>query len=293
MPLRKDSLSKISVGHNDFVVDVGGGHRPFHRADLVVEKFPFDSELHRSQPVMFPNAPLIIASAENLPLANGSCDLLFSSHCIEHLPNPPEFVEEIKRCAKSVYLEFPSRNLEMMFAWNFHPWLIELEGSKLVCYRNDVPQFFGDMFHREYDAAIGAWGELHHEDLNTSLYCNTSELECEIAQETAIEMLIRTSPRGESRMNIAPSINRPRYSIRHILALAAQSYLPKSAYAWLHKPRRFKSTPSDLNAEVISRLICLECGESDLRRKGEMLECVCGATYSRDRGVLDFDHPNY
>ena len=216
MPLRYDVLSQIKVSQDDFVVDVGGGHRPFHRADLVVEKFPFDSDLHRSQPVVFPDAPLIIASAENLPIADGACDLLFSSHCIEHLSDPREFIKEIKRCAKTVYLEFPSRRLEMMFAWNFHPWLIETVGTKLVCYRNDVPQFFGDMFHREYDAAIGAWGELHHEDLNTSLYCRASELECEIAEETAIEMLITTSPRGQERVNMSLPVNPP--------ALFAEAY---------------------------------------------------------------------
>ncbi|NOD78570.1 MULTISPECIES: class I SAM-dependent methyltransferase [unclassified Ruegeria] len=290
MAIHNHLLSQIKIGSGDFVVDVGGGHRPFHRADLVVEKFPFDSDLHRSQPVMFPDAPLVIASAENLPIADQSCDLLFSSHCIEHLPDPPQFIEEIKRCAKSVYLEFPSRRLEMMFAWNFHPWLIEVEGTRLICYRNDVPQFFGDMFHKEYDAAIGAWGELHHEELNTSLYCNTSELECVISEETAIEMLVRTSPRGQDRVNMSLPVSRPRYSLRHVLALAAQSYLPRSVYDWLQKPRRFKTTPTDLSLDILPNLRCLECNKSDLAPKNETLVCSCGAIYARDRGVLDFDH---
>lgn len=290
MGFRKDVLQQIELSPEDFVVDVGGGHRPFGEADLVIEKFPFDSDLPRNQPVVFPEVPLIIADAERLPLADQSCDFIFSSHCIEHLPDPPAFIDEVKRCSRAVYLEFPSRYLELMFTWNYHLWLIEVEGTKIVCYRNDLPQLFGDMFHREYDACIGAWGELRHKDLNTALYCKTEDLECVIAKETATEMLIRTSPKGDERVTMVPHTNRPQYLLRHIVALAAQSWLSNTAFEWIRKPRRSRSVPADLTPKVIDKLMCNNCGSTDLEEVDRSLRCACGASYERDRGVMDFDH---
>lgn len=286
---RETRLSEIKVSPNDFIVDVGGGHRPYVHAHLVFEKYPFQSELHRSHDVQFPDVPLIVADAVDIPIADGGCDLLFSSHCIEHLPDPALFVKEIKRCAKTVFLEFPSRNRELMFAWNFHLWLIEVEGTTLKFYRNDIPQLFGDLFHREYDASIGAWGEVHHDDLNTTLYCDTSELNFEYPEETATEMLLRTSAKGDARLNFGEQTNRPQYSLKEILALAAQSWLPKSTYEWLARPRQSKSTSVDLPDAMLERLICLQCREPNLKRNESSITCACGASYARNRGLFDFD----
>src|SRR5258708_6889893 len=107
---RKQILSRIEISKTDFVIDIGGGHRPFARADLFIEKFPFAHSLHGDHPMQFPRVPVIKADAMALPIPDGGCDLVFASHIIEHLPDPALFVAEIKRCSRWVYLEFPSRN---------------------------------------------------------------------------------------------------------------------------------------------------------------------------------------
>ena len=124
---RQQVLSRIEVGSSDFVVDIGGGHRPFDRANLVIEKYPFDNTMHRIGPMQFPPVPVIKADALAMPVADAGCDLVFASHIIEHLPDPAAFCAEIKRCSRRVYLEFPSRNRELMHAWSFHVWLVERE----------------------------------------------------------------------------------------------------------------------------------------------------------------------
>jgi hypothetical protein len=196
MNTREQTLRRIDVSSTDFVIDTGGGHRPFWRADLVIEKYPFDDSLHRSQPMQFPRVPVIKADALAIPVPNDGCDLIFASHIVEHLSEPKRFIAEIQRCSQRVYLEFPSRNLELMFAWSFHEWLVESAGTVLRFYRNDLPQLFGRLFHEEYDVALRVWSEARHEHLNTSIYCHSDELECEFPTETATEMLLRSSPRG-------------------------------------------------------------------------------------------------
>lgn len=283
-----DVLNSIKVAPSEFVIDVGGGQRPFWRADLVIEKYPFENGLHRSQPMVFPNVPVVKADAVAIPIPNGGCDLIFASHIIDHLPKPHLFIDEIKRCSRRVYLEFPSRNRELMFAWPFHEWFIEAEGTLLKFYRNDLPQFFRGLFHEEYDAVLGAWSDARHDHLNISIHCDSDELEIEFPEQTATERLLEDAPRGSARMNFAEVINRPQYSLREVVAIAAQSFFP-SLHERLSKPARGRATSAALPDSVLARLMCIRCQRTDLRRSGESLTCKCGRSYTQDRGVFDFD----
>lgn len=290
---RQEVLNKIGITNTDFVIDVGGGHRPFWRADLVIEKHPFDQSFHRNQPIQFPRVPVIKADALAIPVPDSGCDLVFASHIIEHLPDPARFIVELQRCSEWVYLEFPSRNLELMFAWSCHEWLVEPAGKVLKFYRNDLPQMFGSLFHEEYDAAFGAWSEARHQQLNRSIYCRSDEIEYEFPDETATEMILRTSPQGTSKINSADLINRPTYSLWEILVITAQSFLPNSVYTSLSRQHKDQSTPAPLSDSVLARLMCLYCRSTNLRHSNNAITCECGAEYTQDRGVFDFDLDNY
>lgn len=286
---RSQVLDRIQIGKTDFVIDIGGGHRPFGRADLVIEKFPFDGSLHRDQAMQFPHVPVIKADALALPIPDAGCDLIFASHIIEHLPDPARFVREIKRCSRRVYLEFPSRNRELMYAWSFHEWLVEATGTVMRFYRNDLPQLFGSLFHEEYDAALGAWSDARQELLNTSLCCDSCDLECEFPQQTACEWVLSIAAKGASKINSASLTHRARYSLRENLAFLAQSMLSSAAYSSLSRPRRKTSAPAPLPENILARLMCLRCRGTNLRRRDGRIVCPCGAEYANERGVFDFD----
>ncbi len=289
---REQVLQRIEIGRADFVIDIGGGHRPFRRANLVIEKHPFDKSPHRTEPMHFSDVPIIKADALAMPIPDGGCDLIFASHIIEHLSDPLRFIAEIKRCSRRVYLEFPSRKRELMYAWSFHEWLVEARGTLLRFYRNDLPQLFGGLFHEEYDAALGAWSEARHELLNSSIYCHSEEIECEFPNETATEIVLRDSARGASKLNFAETTHRARYTSREILAFAAQSVLPGNVYASLIRSRRRSSSPATLPDTVLARLMCPRCRSIALRRTDLAIICRCGSQYSQDRGIFDFDPPN-
>ena len=176
-----------------------------------------------------------------------------------------------------------------MYAWSFHEWLIDFNGSVLRFYRNDLPQLFGGFFHEEYDAALGAWSDARHEYLNTSICCRPDELQCEFPSATATEWILFDSLRGDAKLNSATTTHRPRYSLRENLAFVAQSLLPVGIYASLARKRERASAPAPLPDSVLTRMMCLRCRTNRLRRAGLIIKCPCGAEYSQDRGVFDFD----
>src|SRR5690606_23651118 len=77
---RGDVLRALDIEPDAFVVEVGGGHRPFGRADLVLEKYPFE-EAHRSFGMVH-RAPVVIADAMRLPIPERGCDVIFASHLV-------------------------------------------------------------------------------------------------------------------------------------------------------------------------------------------------------------------
>lgn len=286
---RQDVVRSLPISKDDFVVEVGGGHEPFWRSDLIFDKYP-DEQLHRSQPLAHA-APVMIADAVRLPLPDAACDLIFASHIIEHLPDPGRFLAEVERCASHVYLEFPAANRELMFAWSFHRWLVEVDGTDLTFYRNDVPQLFGAFFHRNYDFVLDAWAEQRHLELNSHVHCRSSELTWRIAEVGAFEHIRARSARGEERVNGAPRSS-VRYTWRQLASFAALKTLPEP---WLDGlvslwRRRRRGRPREVRQDLVARLMCLECGRTALRLVGEAIVCEeCGARYEQRLGLFDFD----
>lgn len=284
-----DVLEGLDIHASDFVVEVGGGHQPFPRSNLILDKFPFDN-LHRVQGLAH-SAPVLIADAVCMPIPDSGCDVLFASHIIEHLEEPDRFLQEAKRCSDRVYIEFPSRARELMFAWSFHEWLVDAEGSHLIFYRNDVPQMFGDFFHENYDFLFDAWASRRHLDLNSHVWCQSDELTWSYADVGALEYLTGSSRTGDQRITEAP-IREVTYSWGQLLILGLQRGLPGPALEWLVGLKRRKKTgePRPVGPDIAARLMCLQCRSTGLEASDEVLRCVrCGQDYSKQRGLFDFD----
>jgi len=288
MMTREQALQSVAFKPGAFVVDVGGGHRPFARADLIFEKHPFE-EAHRIAPVTHA-APILIVDGTKMPLPDAGCDGVFCSHVIEHMPDPGAFVRELKRCTEWVYLEFPSKLRELMFAWSFHEWLVVANENHLVFYRNDIPQLFGDFFHRGYDAVFDAWNMQRHDDLNDWTFCRTADLTYEMANESAFEYAISLSSKGRERITEAP-IERVPYSWNQIARLIADTALPAATRDRLvgMVRRRRQGSIRPVSEALVKRLMCLKCRQQTLRLEPDALQCACGMRYGKRNGLFDFD----
>lgn len=301
MTRREEILDALGIGPEEFVVEIGAGTLPFRRTQLILDKYPFD-DAERSGPIAG-SVPVIQADAVRLPLKRESCDVLFCSHVIEHLEEPQRFVEEARRCARKLYLEFPRARRELMYAWRYHRWLVEIEGSKLVFHRNDVPQLFGGFFHEHYDMLLDAWSEERHEELNAHWSGDPDDLTIEMSPTSAFEHLVASSARGAEKRDFqcpyaeegAGPIEYP-WSSR--LKLAAWALLPTSLVRARRRRRRGDSRLRDsLGDLILARLLCQVCRNESagiVRVPGspgsDDLACAgCGARYRARAGVFDFD----
>ena len=178
---RSTLLERLPVRPSDFVVEIGAGPRPYRYTKLILDKYPFDNVERHGDIVNV--APVIKADALKIPLADKACDLLFVSHVLEHLEDPGKFIEEARRCARRIYLEFPTFRRELMYAWSFHRWVIGMESGRLIFYRNDMPQLFGDFFHSHYDFLLDMWSEERFEELNTFLFGEGDEVGVAVGED--------------------------------------------------------------------------------------------------------------
>jgi hypothetical protein len=136
-----------SLGETDFVLDVGGGARPFERADWVIdvmsyrerglygyeqdatgERFTAETWIERD-----------MCDREPWPFTDGQIDFAVCSHTLEDVRDPVWVCSELVRVARAGYIEVPSRLEEQSYGfqgpwagWAHHRWLIDLEDDRLT-----------------------------------------------------------------------------------------------------------------------------------------------------------------
>lgn len=296
---RSELLRRLPIESTDFVVEIGAGPVPFQHTKLILEKYPFEnSERHGDTKNV---APVLKADAMMLPLKDKGCDVLFASHVLEHIESPELFLAEAKRCSRFMYLEFPTPNRELMYAWSFHPWLIEIEGEKLIFFRNDIPQLFGDFFHAYYDFLIDAWSELRFEDLNNHIYVSSDRLSFEFSDLSALEYVLEKSAKGEQKVNYRSDYARDGVgNVRYPRDLIAKIVLWALTPDWLLRRRRAyvdkrnAGRALQLTGEVLERLLCPRCRSGQLAfveasSSSEIVCQACESRYQQEQGIFDFD----
>ncbi len=145
------SRHHLNIPRNARVLEVGGGHDPHPRSNVVVDKF-IDSNFHRSGNIkVLRHQTFMQADGENLPFEDNEFDYVICNHVLEHVDNPVRFMQEQSRVAKRGYLETPNLMGEHLAPKKSHRWLIlEIDG-KVVMFEKEKVGFntsndFGDIF---------------------------------------------------------------------------------------------------------------------------------------------------
>lgn len=145
------SRAKANIKKGDKVLDIGSGHFPHPKADIIVDKF-VDDNTHRSDNIhVLKHQKFIQADGENLPFEDNEFDYVVCTHVLEHVENPERFISEMCRVAKRGYLETPSLMGEHLIPKASHRWvLLDIDGT-VVMYEKEKVGFnlscdFGDIF---------------------------------------------------------------------------------------------------------------------------------------------------
>ncbi len=140
----EDSARQIAdrVGDAGLVLDVGGGARPFARADWVLDIMPYqargalgrsgDRTGERFGPESWVTRD--ICDRERWPFADGQFDFAVCAHTLEDVRDPIWVAQELQRVARAGYIEVPSLREELTYGingswvgWSHHRWLAFVE----------------------------------------------------------------------------------------------------------------------------------------------------------------------
>jgi len=114
----------LSIKSSDRVLEVGGGHNPHPRANVVVDKYAEDN-YHRSGDLkVLKNQTFIEADGEELPFKDNEFDYVICCQVLEHVEHPEKFLAEQFRVAKKGFIETPSLLGEHLFPRESHKWII-------------------------------------------------------------------------------------------------------------------------------------------------------------------------
>ena len=178
-----------------------------------------------------------------------------------------------------------------MYAWSFHVWLIEVRGSTLIFYKDDIPQSFKDFFHRNYDPLLDMWSAYRFEDLNNYIFTETERITLEFSKKTAFDHALECSTRGAERVNFAP-IAKKTYSWSDLLRLSLACLLPERMIRAKNElvDRLNRHRPNELSQEMLGILICQRCRARELQFANGSVKCrCCSAKYEQSEGIFDFD----
>lgn len=121
----------LDIKPSDKVLDVGGGHNPHPRANVVVDKYT-DTNFHRSGDIkVLDKQQFISADGESLPFGDHEFDYVICCHVLEHVENPVKFLSELFRVGKRGYIETPSLIGEVLAPRISHKWIIHEHKDKL------------------------------------------------------------------------------------------------------------------------------------------------------------------
>lgn len=167
------------VGRDALVLDVGGGARPFPRADYVLDLLPYASRGQlgwngeRGDERFGPDSWIQrdICAREPWPFADHQFDFAVCAHTLEDVRDPIWVTAELQRVARAGYIEVPALVEELTYGiqgpwvgWGHHRWLVEVgEGTIEFLFKHHVVNRAGS--HLPAGAVDGAQPEARAQTL--------------------------------------------------------------------------------------------------------------------------------
>jgi glycosyltransferase involved in cell wall biosynthesis len=142
-----NTASTVNIKPDWKVLDVGSGHQPFRRANIIMERY-LEPTIHRTnQSVPVPSDKnMIVADALSMPYKSKSFNFLVASHIAEHVDDPVTFCHELMRVSQKGYIETPGPLTEFMMPTNSHKWVVKKKGNKLIFETNPYTKPYSRLF---------------------------------------------------------------------------------------------------------------------------------------------------
>jgi hypothetical protein len=106
------------------VLDVGSGHNPHPRANVLLEKAIDDTSDRAGAAVDVADPRLVVGDGLDMPFADRSFDYAIASHIAEHVDDPLVFCRELQRVAWRGYIETPGPFGDRVLREDYHHWRV-------------------------------------------------------------------------------------------------------------------------------------------------------------------------
>jgi SAM-dependent methyltransferase len=138
---------RLDISPDALVLEVGSGHRPHPRADILTDKYLDDVQRGGR---LVTDRQFVRADAQQLPFKPGAFDYVLCRHVLEHTEEPDNFFREVSRVGSAGYIETPSVIWEHLHPTRtYHRWFVlEIDGE-LVLMRKPLTHtrsIFGPIF---------------------------------------------------------------------------------------------------------------------------------------------------
>ncbi len=271
----------MNIRASDFVLEIGSGHNPKRRSDVLCDKHFADDEQRGGKIVA--DRPIVEADGQFLPFMDNAFDYVICSHVLEHVEDPKRLIAELTRVANRGYIETPSEIGERIYGWHYHNWVVNLIGNRLILQKNNKNPQFGQLFHT-LAAKDKHWKRFHitHHSLFLVQYEWENEIDYEILLEQGSPLDLECSETLEKFV----ASNRGTSAHRHWL-LMLKSAVPRSVVS---RAKSFlaKGTRKRQRKTLQEILVCPRC-KSEITWEEESLYCkICERCYPIIDGIPRF-----
>jgi glycosyltransferase involved in cell wall biosynthesis len=143
------NTSKVLKINPDWkVLDVGSGHQPHRRANIILDKYVGETIHRTTQQIEMPTDKyFVLGDALSTPFANKEFDFVIASHIAEYIDDPIKFCNELKRISKRGYIETPGPITELLLPANSHKWIVRKSGNELIFKKNNRTKPLSSLFY--------------------------------------------------------------------------------------------------------------------------------------------------
>ena len=145
------SGKKLPIDPEWSVLDVGSGHRPNRRANVLIDN-ELNETAHRSgKKATIPSEKkMVVGDALNMPFGDKEFDFTIASHIAEHIDDPEQFCKELARVGKRGYIETPGAVDEFFLNEPFHKWIVSKKDNCLIFNEKSNFKPFSEFFYGLY-----------------------------------------------------------------------------------------------------------------------------------------------
>ena len=283
----------MNICPGDFVLEIGSGHNPKPRANVLCDKFIEDDEQRGGG--IIADRPLVEADGQYLPFADSAFDYVICSHVLEHVEKPALLLAELMRVAKRGYIETPSEIAERIYGWPYHHWVVNKIDGRLVLQEkvceaenaaDSPPHYggFGQLFHT-LAAEDKQWKRFHltHHHLFLVQYEWEGEIDYELLPPGKSPLDLE-SPKTLAALRNAYPKNQWLPLIKNAIPSGIISRL-KTAVGTIYRTRRGAEGIENGRALLQEILVCPRC-KGEISWEEDNLQCAtCERNYPIINGI--------